>query len=50
LLEESDSDDIVKVFNVKTLQVQWEDHPGFMHVLIDTTDIIKLEEANNNIK
>lgn len=39
-----------KVFNIKTLEVTWEGNPSFMHVFIDTTNIRRLEEANNNIK
>ena len=32
------------------MRVNWEGKPSFMHVFIDTTDIVKLEEANNNIR
>lgn len=41
---------IERIFNIKTLEVSWNEVPSYMHVFIDTTDIRKLEEANNNIK
>lgn len=48
---ENSDEPTVRNFNVKTLQVNWEGNKNaFMHVFIDTTDIRKLEEANNNIK
>ena len=37
-------------FHVKSLQVDWEGFSSFLHVFIDTTNILKLEEAKNNIK
>jgi hypothetical protein len=37
-------------YNIKTMKVLWKGKPSFMHVFIDFTDILKLEEANNNIK
>lgn len=52
-VEESQNDDqVVKesIFNTKTMEVHWEGEPCYMHVFIDNTDILKLEEANNNIK
>jgi hypothetical protein len=36
--------------NIKSMRVLWKGIPSFMHVFIDTTNIMKLEEANNNIK
>ena len=54
LFLESDSDSdtgaVERHFNVKSLEVEWEGNPCYMHVFIDTTDILKLEEAKNNIK
>lgn len=48
---ENSDDETVKIFNIKTLQVNWEGNKNaYMHVFIDTTDIRRLEEANNNIK
>ena len=48
-IEEDDNN--VKIFNIKTLQVNWEGKgDACMHVFIDTTDIRRLEEATNNIK
>ena len=38
-------------FMLKTLQINWEGNSNsFMHVLIDTTNVIELEKAKNNIK
>ena len=37
-------------YHVKSLKVDWEGFNSFLHVFIDTTNIIKLEEAKNNIK
>ena len=43
--------EVTKNFTIKTMKVIWEgDTNAIMHVFIDNTDIIKLEEANNNIK
>jgi hypothetical protein len=39
-----------KYCNIKTMKVLWNRKPSVMHVFIDTTNILKLEEANNNIK
>lgn len=39
-----------RYYNIKSLKVQWNCKPSTMHVFIDTTDILKLEEANNSIK
>jgi hypothetical protein len=36
--------------NIKSMKVLWNWQPSVMHVFIDTTSILKLEEANNNIK
>lgn len=36
--------------NIKSMKVLWNGKPSFMHVFIDTTNILKLEEATNNIK
>jgi len=32
------------------MKVSWNGEPSFLHVFIDTTNIVKLEQANNNIK
>jgi hypothetical protein len=40
-----------KILTVKTLKVNWEENPdSYLHVFIDTTDIYKLEQANNDIR
>ena len=38
------------IFNIKSMQVEWEGEKCLMHVFINQTDIVKLEEAKNNIK
>ena len=52
LIEEDQNDDekVERIFNIKSMKVEWEDKPWFMHVFVDTTDFVKLEEANNSIK
>ena len=48
---EDDGEKVLKRFWVKTLKINWEgDANAHMHVFIDMTDIVKLEEAKNNIK
>ena len=38
-------------FLLKTLKINWEgNNNSFMHVLINTTSIVKLEEAKNDIR
>jgi signal transduction histidine kinase len=37
-------------FHVKSLEIEWEGKSSFMHVFIETTNIVKLEEAKTNIK
>ena len=39
-----------KIFNIKSIEIVWEDKPCLMHVFSDTTDLLKLEEANTNIR
>ena len=41
---------VERIFSIKTVKVFWEGKSTYMHVFIDTTDIAKLEEANNNIR
>ena len=49
--EDNEDNEVRQSFNIKTLKVNWEGNKNsFMHVFIDTTDIVKLEEANNNIR
>jgi len=49
--EDNSQDDYeTKVFNIKTLEVIWDNIPWYMHVFIDTTDLTKLEEANDSIR
>lgn len=52
LLIEPDEEEkrVNKMFNVKSMQVDWEGTTSYMHVFIDTTDIANLEKAQNNIK
>jgi signal transduction histidine kinase len=35
--------------NIKSMKVLWKGKPSFMHVFIDTSNILKLKEANDNI-
>ena len=38
-------------FMLKSLKINWEgNNNSFMHVLIDTTNVIELEKAKSNIK
>lgn len=47
----SEIDDFEKrIFTVKSLVASWDNQDCFMHVFIDNTNIIKLEEANTNIR
>ncbi|CAI2387541.1 unnamed protein product [Moneuplotes crassus] len=48
--EDKGMHDSPKNFSIKSLQIEWKGQPCYMHVFIDTTDIIKLEEAKNRIK
>jgi len=48
--KQSDDSFVERIFNIKSINVHWDGQPSFMHVFIDTTDILKLEEAKNNIK
>jgi hypothetical protein len=50
-LDEGGEEDFAeRIFNIKSIEVIWERKPWHMHVMIDTTDILKLEEARNNIR
>ena len=46
----SDVETSKQTFHVKSLNVEWEGSSSFMHVFIETTNIVKLEKAKNNIK
>ena len=48
--EDSDDKTTEKIFSVKSMKVEWDDLSCYMHIFIDTTDLIKLEEARNNIR
>ncbi|CAI2380872.1 unnamed protein product [Moneuplotes crassus] len=37
-------------FHIKSLHIEWKEVPSVMHVFIDTTDIIKLEQAKSKIR
>jgi signal transduction histidine kinase len=51
LLFENNNENIIeRVCTVKTLVVDWEGVKSCMHVFIDNSDIIKLEEAKSNNK
>ena len=38
-----------RVYIIRSLEVSWQGQDSFMHVFIDATNIVKLEEAKNNI-
>ena len=46
----SDAEIPKQTFHVKSLKVEWEGSSSFMHVFIETTNIVNLERAKNNIK
>jgi len=49
--QNSDSENEVEhIYNVNTVKVEWEGAPSYMHVFINITDIVKLNEAQNNIR
>ena len=51
LYSQQNTDQNVKHFTIKTMKVSWEGKSDcLMHVFIDNTDIVKLEEANNSIR
>ncbi|CAI2380035.1 unnamed protein product [Moneuplotes crassus] len=50
LIYKDRDDEAHRTCNVKTLMVEWEGTNAFMHVFVDNTNVIKLEEAKNNIK
>lgn len=51
LRRNSDSAMKQKRFFLKTLRINWEGNDdAYMHVFIDTTQTVKLEEAHNNMK
>jgi hypothetical protein len=39
-----------KYYNIRSMKVLWNGVSSTMHVFIDTTNILKLEEANNSVK
>ena len=49
-LHDTEGSEQERIFNIKTMKVNWEGESCFMHVFIDNTDIVKLEEANNSIR
>ena len=47
----NDKEDIhERICSIKTLIVEWEGVESYMHVFVDNTSLIRLEEAKNNIK
>ena len=49
-LDLNEDPDIENIYSIKTMKVEWEGKRCWMHVLIDTSIIMKLEDAKNNIK
>ena len=50
MLDFNNDTEIENIYSIKTMKVEWEGKSCWMHVLIDTSIIMKLEDANNNIK
>ncbi|CAI2385492.1 unnamed protein product [Moneuplotes crassus] len=59
LFIEEDENSTERICKIKTLMIEWEGVDSFMHVFVDNTEVIRLqeeknammlEEANNNIK
>ncbi|CAI2383998.1 unnamed protein product [Moneuplotes crassus] len=50
VLGNDDAESEQRTCRIKTLMVEWEGVTSYMHVFIDNTGVIKLEEAKNNIK
>jgi signal transduction histidine kinase len=48
--EQNNKENSERSFHVKSLEIEWEGKSSFMHVFIETTNIVKLEEAKTNIK
>jgi hypothetical protein len=48
--DENGDQKVEKVFTVKSIKVDWRGKMSFMHVFLVNNDIVKLEEANNNIR
>jgi signal transduction histidine kinase len=47
---EPDDDVLERFFNITTVNVDWDGVPSCMHVFIDNSDILKLEQAKTNMK
>lgn len=48
---ESESDEYLeRTFTIKTMKINWHGKASLLHVFIDNTDVVKLEQANSNIK
>ena len=42
---------VSKIYGVKTIKISWDGYSNaYMHVFVDMTNIVKLEQANNDIK
>ncbi|CAI2359186.1 unnamed protein product [Moneuplotes crassus] len=50
MIVENQDNSLERTCSIKTLMVEWEGVESYMHCFIDNTDVIKLEEAKNNIK
>lgn len=47
---ESENDSSECIYKIKAINVDWEGVPSCMHVFIDNSDIVKLQEAKTNLK
>jgi hypothetical protein len=50
LSDDNQDEEEIKIFTVKSMKVSWEGKPCYMHVFYINNEILKLEEAKNNIK
>eukprot|EP00344_Euplotes_crassus_P007798 CAMPEP_0197017936 /NCGR_PEP_ID=MMETSP1380-20130617/79820_1 /TAXON_ID=5936 /ORGANISM="Euplotes crassus, Strain CT5" /LENGTH=215 /DNA_ID=CAMNT_0042445093 /DNA_START=1 /DNA_END=648 /DNA_ORIENTATION=+ len=50
VFESQELDEYSRICSVETLKVDWESEPSYLHVFIDNTNVIQLQEAKNNIK
>ncbi|CAI2381894.1 unnamed protein product [Moneuplotes crassus] len=49
-IRENERKQVKRNFYIKSLNIEWKEVPSVMHVFIDTTDIIKLEQAKSKIR
>ncbi|CAI2385433.1 unnamed protein product [Moneuplotes crassus] len=50
LSESSEQNSNLRIICIKTLAIEWENSDSYIHVCIDNTDVIRLEEIKSKIK